>query len=148
VPDVYAAIREADPAVLEQLASTLELRAADPAQQEMRDAYLSQLALPEHARVLEVGCGTGPVVRALASRPGVGEVVGVDPSPAFLAKARELANGISNVAFVEGDARALPLEDAFRGLPHDALPCARPGAGARGGVPRGAAGRPARRLRR
>jgi ubiquinone/menaquinone biosynthesis C-methylase UbiE len=112
MPDVYAAIREAEPAVLEQLMSTLELRAADPAQQEMRDAYLSQLALPENARVVEVGCGTGPVVRALASRPGVCDVVGVDPSPAFLAKARELADGIPNVEFVEGDARELPLEDA------------------------------------
>jgi ubiquinone/menaquinone biosynthesis C-methylase UbiE len=47
--------------------------------------------------------------RALASRPGVGEVVGVDPSPAFVAKGRELAQSVPNLDFVEGDGRALPL---------------------------------------
>lgn len=57
------------------------------------------------------GAGLGPVVRALASRPGVGEVVGVDPSPTFLARGRALARHLPDLTFVEGDARALPLED-------------------------------------
>ncbi len=38
-------------------------------------------------------------------------VVGIDPSPIFIAKGRELARDIPNLTFVEGDARALPLED-------------------------------------
>ena len=42
------------------------------------------------ARILEVGCGTGAVTRVLAAWPGVVEAVGVDPSPVFVAKAREL----------------------------------------------------------
>jgi ubiquinone/menaquinone biosynthesis C-methylase UbiE len=110
VPDVYATITEADPAVVEQLVDILELRAADPQQRELREAYLADVEFPADARVVEVGCGPGPVARALASRTGVGEVVGVDPSPAFLAKGRELAQGIPNLAFVQGDGRALPLE--------------------------------------
>jgi ubiquinone/menaquinone biosynthesis C-methylase UbiE len=110
VPDVYATIAEADPEVVEQLADILELRAADPQQQEMREAYLEDIQFPAAARVVEVGCGPGPVARALASRTGVGEVVGVDPSPTFLAKGRELARDIPNLLFVEGDGRALPLE--------------------------------------
>ena len=114
VPDVYATIAEADPAVVEQLVDILELRAADPQQQELREAYLADVEFPADARVVEVGCGPGPVARALASRTGVGEVIGVDPSPAFLAKGRELARSIPNLAFVEGDGRALPLEsDSF-----------------------------------
>jgi SAM-dependent methyltransferase len=52
------------------------------------------------------------VARALAAWPGVGEVVGLDPSPRFLEKARELAAGIPNLSFVDGDARALPLEES------------------------------------
>jgi ubiquinone/menaquinone biosynthesis C-methylase UbiE len=111
MPDAYATITEADGEVLQSLAGILELRAADPQQQAMREQYFSYIELPPSARVLEVGCGTGAVSRALASRPGVGEVVGLDPAPAFLEKARELAGDLANLSFVEGDARALPLED-------------------------------------
>jgi ubiquinone/menaquinone biosynthesis C-methylase UbiE len=112
VPDVYLTIADAEPAVIDELARVLELRAADPQQQAMRDAYLGDLGLRTDARVLEVGCGTGAVTRALALLPEARSVVGVDPSPGFLAAARELAENIPNVEFVEGDAKALPLEDA------------------------------------
>ena len=84
MPDVYATITEAEPAVVEGLVDILELRANDPQQREMREAYLSDIEFPSDARVAEVGCGPGPVARALASRPGVGDVVGVDPSPIFI----------------------------------------------------------------
>ena len=36
-------------------------------------------------------------------------MVGLDPSPAFLARATELATGLANLSFQEGDARALPF---------------------------------------
>src|SRR5215212_1128952 len=43
----------------------------------------------EGERVLDVGCGTGGGVRALAaSVPGVGRVVGLDVSEAMIAEAR------------------------------------------------------------
>ena len=111
MPDVYATITEAEPAVVEGLVDILELRASDPQQREMREAYFSDIQFSADARVAEVGCGPGPVARALASRPGVGAVVGVDPSPIFLAKGRELARDLPNLTFIEGDARALPLDD-------------------------------------
>ena len=111
MPDVYATITEAEPAVVAGLVDILELRAADPQQREMREAYLSDVAFPPDARVVEVGCGPGPVARALAARPGVGEVVGVDPSPIFVEKGPGARRRPPNLTFVEGDARALPLED-------------------------------------
>src|ERR1700757_2989558 len=111
MPDPYTQIASAEPEVLNLLIEVLELRAADPRQKEMRDAYLSWLSLPQHAHVLEVGCGTGAVARDVATRPTVGDVVSLDPSPVFLAQARELATGIPNLHFEEGDARALPYED-------------------------------------
>ena len=111
MPDVYVTITEAEPAVVEGLVDILELRAADPQQREMREAYFADIGFSAGARVAEVGCGPGPVARALASQPGVGTVVGVDPSPIFIAKGRELAQDLPNLRFVEGDARALPLED-------------------------------------
>jgi len=108
--DVYAHIATADPAILEVLVKALELRAADARQKAMREAYLSWLDLPPAARVLEAGCGTGAVSRELAQWPQVGSVVGLDPSPVFLAKARELAAGLPKLRFEEGDARVLPYE--------------------------------------
>jgi SAM-dependent methyltransferase len=111
MPDIYLDIAHAPPAVVEPLIDTLELRAADPGQQAMREAYLAEVGFPPAARVVEVGCGPGPVARALAARKGVTEVVGVDPSRIFIAKARELGRELPNLRFLEGDAQALPLDD-------------------------------------
>jgi SAM-dependent methyltransferase len=108
--DVYAMITDAEPALVAQLAEVLELRAADPQQAAMRQAYLGDIRFPAGARVLEVGCGTGAVTRELAGWPGVAEVVGLDPSPTFLASARR-HHSPGNVEFVEGDARALQFQD-------------------------------------
>src|SRR5262249_35846303 len=58
---------------------------------------------PKH-RVLDLGCGPGPLARGFA--PLVGEVVAMDPSADMLEAARELAtqNGkaIANIGFVAG----------------------------------------------
>lgn len=110
MPDVYAEITAAQPAILDRLINVLELRAADPRQKEMRDAYLARLTLPKGARILEAGCGTGAVARDLAGRFTPCDVVGLDPSPIFLARARELAATLSNLRFDEGDARDLPYD--------------------------------------
>jgi cyclopropane fatty-acyl-phospholipid synthase-like methyltransferase len=61
--DPYTQIASAEPEVLNLLIEVLELRAADPRQKEMRDAYLSWLSLPQDAHVLEIGCGAGAVAR-------------------------------------------------------------------------------------
>jgi SAM-dependent methyltransferase len=111
MPDVYAVIAEVDVATQERLAAILELRAADPQQRAILDAYLGEVEFPPNARVLEVGCGTGAVTRLLARRPGVAEAVGVDPSPVFVAKAGELAAGLGNASFEEGDGRRLRFGD-------------------------------------
>jgi ubiquinone/menaquinone biosynthesis C-methylase UbiE len=109
MPDVYASIADVDRATQERLAAILELRAADPQQRAMLESYLSEIAFPPDARVLEIGCGTGPVVRMLARQPGVAEAVGIDPSPIFIATARELGAALDNVTFKEADGRALPF---------------------------------------
>lgn len=63
-------------------------------------------------RLLELGCGTGAITRAVAPllAPG-GQVVGVDRQPAQLATAARQAAllGVDNVSFVPGDAAALDL---------------------------------------
>jgi ubiquinone/menaquinone biosynthesis C-methylase UbiE len=111
MPDVYAAIVDADVDLQEQLADVLELRAADPRQREMLAEYTATLDLPDGAEVLEAGCGTGPVCRYLTTLHGVAHVTGVDPSPRFVARARRLAEDLP-ADFMIGDARALDFEDA------------------------------------
>jgi ubiquinone/menaquinone biosynthesis C-methylase UbiE len=112
VSDPYASIAEADPEVVAAIVERLELRAADPQQKTMRETYFARLDFGESAHVLEAGCGTGAVSRDLAAYPGVGTVVGLDPSPVLIESARERASEIGNLSFEVGDARAMPFDDA------------------------------------
>jgi SAM-dependent methyltransferase len=62
-------------------------------------------------RVLDIACGTGNAALMAAARDAA--VVGVDVEPALLAVARERASELSlPVRWLEGDAEALPVEDA------------------------------------
>ncbi len=111
MPDPYAQITEADPEILEMIIGALELRAADPKQVAMREAYLSWIGIEPNARILEGGCGTGAVARHLAGIDSSYEVIGLDPSPRFIEKANELSDGISNLRFEVGDALSPPFHD-------------------------------------
>jgi SAM-dependent methyltransferase len=112
MPDLYLRVAEAPQPVLESLATALEARAADPQLRAMLDAYLTDAELPEDANVLEVGCGTGAVTRTLATWPGVRSAVGVDPSPFFVERARELGRALPSLSFEVADGCALPFEAA------------------------------------
>jgi ubiquinone/menaquinone biosynthesis C-methylase UbiE len=111
MPDVYANITSADRATQERLVTAMELRAAESRQREILETYLAWIDWPENTRLLEVGCGTGAITRVLARRQGVAEIAGIDPSPVFLAKARELAAKYRHVTFHEGDVRELEFAD-------------------------------------
>ncbi len=111
MPDPYATIADTDRSLQERLADVLELRASDSQQQAMLRAYLSEIELQPGARALEIGCGTGAVSRALVASLHV-EVTGVDPSPIFVARARELGRRLPGLTFLQGDARSLTLPDA------------------------------------
>lgn len=104
-----------DEATAQRLIERLESRARDAAFCELFHQYIAALNLPDPARVLELGCGTGAMARALAARPDFsGTVVGLDQSPAFIAAARRLAveDGVAeSVEFAVGDAHAVGLDD-------------------------------------
>lgn len=90
--DAYCFINDLDASTVEGLIARLEFRGKDPTFIQMREAYLAQLALPPTAHILELGCGTGVVLRALAQqRDFSGRLVGVDQSPVLIAAARRLA---------------------------------------------------------
>ncbi|MGQ0837383.1 class I SAM-dependent methyltransferase [Actinokineospora sp.] len=71
-------------------------------------AFVRRLDVPAGRRWLDVGCGTGALTSTVLAVADPAEVVGVDPSEAFLAIAR--AVGL-RATFHVGDARSLPLPD-------------------------------------
>jgi len=68
--------------------------------------------------IVDVGCGTGQTLLQLAALVGPdGRIIGVDIAPLLLDVARERANGLDHISFIEGDAGVLDLPgegvDAF-----------------------------------
>ena len=99
-----------------ELAERLEARGKAADEIEARNAYLDLLEIRAGERVLDVGCGSGVVTRAIAARVGAaGRVVGLDPSEALLSVAREHADASdvgSRIEFRAGSALELPFPDA------------------------------------
>src|SRR3712207_6612707 len=94
--DMIRGGREDDPAQYRAVFDALELKAGDA--------------------VLDVGCGTGGGVRALATRfPDVGRAVGIDKSETMIAEARARTGaagaGAPPVEFQVADAHLLPFPD-------------------------------------
>ena len=77
--DAFRFINDLDDATLRALIGRLEFRGQDPTFGRLRDAYFARLPLAGAREVLDLGCGTGVVGRALARRDDfAGRVVGVD----------------------------------------------------------------------
>jgi ubiquinone/menaquinone biosynthesis C-methylase UbiE len=116
VRDAMQFINEQDAATLERFVERLEFRAKDATFTAYREAYLKLIDLPRTAAVLDLGCGTGVVGRAIAARDGFGgTVTGVDQSPALIAAGERLAadDGVGDrVELVVGDAHQLDFPAA------------------------------------
>lgn len=82
--------------------------------------FLDWLDPEEGLDWLEVGCGTGALSAAILARCNPRNLVSLDPSEGFLAKAR--ANvADERVAFLAGDAQALSVESASKDMVVSAL---------------------------
>jgi SAM-dependent methyltransferase len=100
---------EAPNQLIEFLAAAKSLPGIPEAKAEMLD----RLAPDGASAGLDVGCGYGADVEALAARlrPG-GHAVGIDASQTMIAEARRRVAGTGlDVRFVVGDALALPFDD-------------------------------------
>ena len=110
--DPYQNVDAEDSDVIERISEYLERKARDPRNQEVLDHFLRRLPLEGDCAVLEVGSGTGQLLRRLSKTAGVGRVVGIDRSAMLVEKGKKIAEeeGVA-VEQLVGDALALPFED-------------------------------------
>jgi len=83
---------------------------AGPGQRRERELIMEMLSISRGERVIDVGCGPGNYTPYLAEVSESGLVVGIDGSRAMVATAAKRGGG-DNLAYVVGDACALPFED-------------------------------------
>jgi SAM-dependent methyltransferase len=81
-----------------------------PGTEEEHRMALSMLSIDPGARVLDVACGPGNFTRGFARAASDGLVVGIDASTSMLDVAIR-DTGADNVAYIRGDAGALPFRD-------------------------------------
>lgn len=107
--DPFRAIdRAADPAAI---ATALEERGRDARQKRLRLGFLRAIPVRRGDTVLEVGCGTGVILRDLVPMVGAGgRLAGIDPSRTVLAAARRACRG-TGITLRDGDGAKLPFTD-------------------------------------
>jgi arsenite methyltransferase len=112
VTGLLARIREQPPEVLDAIAASMNVRASEPAMQAICARYMARIRLPERARVLEVGCGNGATTKLIMQHVNPAQLVGIDPSSAFIAMAGETFADEPRASFAIGDAAATGQADA------------------------------------
>lgn len=81
-------------------------------QEEKCEAALSLLELDVDDRVLDVGCGTGLLIQAIAA--SIAQAVGIDFSVKMLEHAKRRCEDLFNVSLIRADADHLPMrQDVF-----------------------------------
>jgi arsenite methyltransferase len=108
-----ARIREQPREVLKDIAKSMNVRASEPAMQTICARYMTQITLPKRARILEVGCGNGAATKLIMEHLRPTQLVGIDPSSAFIDMASETFAGEPRISFAVGDAVATGQADAF-----------------------------------
>ncbi len=92
VTDPYSTTHPADDAVFQAIVTRLEARRHHPLFAKMIQDYLDAMQIDKAQTVLDMGCGTGVVARAIAMRPRfTGAITGIDLSPALADVATRLA---------------------------------------------------------
>ena len=76
----------------------------------LAEPFLDFVGTTDGGSVLDVGCGTGSLTFALAQRSRIGELQGIDLSPAYVQHAVR-RNHDPRIAFKVGDACALDIRD-------------------------------------
>ena len=89
--DPHRFVNDLDAEAHEKLIARLESRARDPIFSKLLDKYLNALDLKPATDVLEIGCGTGVVLRSLVRKFKItGKAYGIDQCASFIDAATDL----------------------------------------------------------
>lgn len=114
--DPHRFVNELDEASLDLLVHRLESRAKNPVFAQLLDKYSSRFIAEKPEKILEFGCGTGAVLRALAMRDDFnGHAIGVDHCAAFINAANKFSQQekvADRLAFRVGDVHELDIPSA------------------------------------
>ena len=104
--------RTEDPGFFVQLLDSTRAQLLERARRSPAEFFAPLDIRPGH-RVLDVGCGTGDLLRLLAPLVAPGSAVGIDLSETMVAEAqRRTSSSPSNLSFRVGNALDLPFESA------------------------------------
>lgn len=101
--------KERSRATFDRLAANYEHTLAGWHSRRMKDAALQCFRHPGRGSVLDVGCGPGLLLRALAERDPEMSLAGLDISPEMIRVAKEVLEARADLRV--GDAEALPWDD-------------------------------------
>src|SRR4051794_11338355 len=74
---------------------------------------IARMHVPDGARVLDLGCGSGWATRLLSGYARKGLVIGVDISDEMIELARSSSKEFNNVEFRVGSAEHLPFDEGY-----------------------------------
>jgi len=113
--DPYRMTHQLSTDLLETIADRLETRGKNPVFSKMLNDFLERMDIDSARTVLDMGCGTGVVTRAIAKRAAFsGTVMGVDISPYLVEVARRLGkkeNADEKAFFCVGDSYRLGISE-------------------------------------
>jgi ubiquinone/menaquinone biosynthesis C-methylase UbiE len=109
--DLLTHIEAQPPEVLDAIARSMNVRAAEPAIQSICARYMGEIVI-RGASALEVGCGNGAATKLIMQHVKPARLMGVDPCSSFVNMAREAFRGEPQVSFALGDAASTGQPDA------------------------------------
>jgi ubiquinone/menaquinone biosynthesis C-methylase UbiE len=114
--DPHRFVNQLDDATRDRLIARLENRAQDMVFAKLFDNYATRIGLAQSERILDVGCGTGAMLRQLVRRHAfTGRAIGIDHCQAFVDTATVLAGAEcldGQLTFQVGDAHSLEFPEA------------------------------------
>ena len=72
---------------------------------------IQRLNIPHDCRILDVGCGSGWAIYKMSHYATKGRLIGIDISPAMVAKANQSYGEPERVSFLYGEAEKIPMGD-------------------------------------